>query len=190
MVVNKANIPYATYPDEFDLKPYIIEFNARWGDPEAQAILPGLKVDLFELGKAISDGNISKVKIAHDGKMRIAVTIAAKGYPREDEYKWAKGSQIFGLDQVRKLNNIKFYSAAIKESNGKYFVGGGRLGYVVAEGKDIIEATKIAASAIEEIYIDGNNLKVRNDIGHKDKKRFYNPSRKISKAMAIESIEE
>jgi phosphoribosylamine--glycine ligase len=189
MAISKANRTYARYPDEFDLKPYIVEFNARWGDPEAQAILPGLKVDLFELGKAISDGDISKIQIGHDGKVRIAVTGAAKGYPREEEYKWVKGSQIFGLDKIRKLDGIKLYPAAIKEYNGKYYAWGERLFYVVAEGKNIIESRSKAAEAMSLAYIEGNNLKVRNDIGWRDAQRYHNPPRRITASMMVKEIE-
>jgi len=167
MAINKANRIYATYPEDYDSKPYVIEFNSRWGDPEAQAILPGLKVDLFELGKAISDGDISKINIKHDEKTRVVLTGAAKGYPREA----IKGEQIFGLDKIRKLDGIKMYPAAIKEFHGKHYAWGGRLFYIVGEGKDIIEARSKAIEAMSTIYINDNNLKYRTDIGWHDVQR-------------------
>src|SRR3989344_1016844 len=154
----------------YEQKPYVIEFNARWGDPEAQALLPGLKGDLFELGKAVSSGDISKVKIGHDKRVRVAVTGASKGYPREEEYRWAKGRQIFGLEEIKKMDGVKLYSGAIKEINGKYYAWGGRLFYIVAEGKDIVEARRMAYRAMSKISVEGNNLHYRKDIGSKD---FY-----------------
>ena len=172
MAIKKANRTYAKYPDEFDLKPYVVEFNARWGDPEAQAILPGLKVDLFELGKAVSDGDISKIKIGHDNKIRVVVAGVAKGYPREKEYSMVKGKQIFGLDEIRKIDGIKLYGAAIKEIDGKYHAWGGRLFYIVAEDKDIVEARRKVAEAISLAFVEGNNLKTRSDIGWRDVKRL------------------
>lgn len=178
MAINKANKVYASYLEDYDLKPYVIEFNARWGDPEAEAILPGLKVDLFELGKAVSDGDISKIRIGHDNKVRLVLTGAAKGYPREEEYRRVSG-QIFGLDKVRQLDGIKVYGAGIKKIDGKYYARArGRLFFIVAEGDNILEARAKALQAMALICIAGNNLKYRNDIGIKDAERFYRSNNK------------
>jgi len=95
------------------LTPYVIEFNARWGDPEAQVILPGITNDLFEVSMAIAQGNIKNLKIKTDGKARVVVTGASKGYPRN--YEEVKNKQIFGLKEAKKIEGIKIYGAGIKD---------------------------------------------------------------------------
>ena len=152
------------------LKPYIIEFNARWGDPEAQAILPGLTNDLFEISMAIAKGNISNLKIKTDGKARIVVAGASKGYP--GDYNKVKGKQIYGLDKARKVDGVKIYGAGIKKENGKFYANGGRLFYIVGEGKTVIEARKKAYEAMSLIFIEDNSLHFRTDIGWRDVQRL------------------
>lgn len=152
------------------LKPYVIEFNARWGDPEAQVILPGLKNDLFEISMAIAKGNISNLKIKTDGKARVVVAGASKGYPRD--YQAAKGKRIYGLDEAREIDGVRVYGAGIKKENGKYYAQGGRLFYIVGEGKTVIEARRKAYEAMSLVYIEGNNLHFRTDIGWRDIQRL------------------
>jgi phosphoribosylamine--glycine ligase len=153
-------------------KPYVIEFNARWGDPEAQVILPSFTNDLFEISMAIVKGDISSLNLQTDEKARVVVTGASKGYPMD--YKEVKGKQIFGLDEAKKTEGIKIYGAGIKEESGKYFANGGRLFYIVGEGKTVIEARKKAYWAMSVISIDGNNLYYRTDIGWRDVQRLRN----------------
>lgn len=185
MAINKKR-GWNNFGDIYEQKPYVIEFNARWGDPEAQAIIPGLKVDFFELGKAISDGNISKINIKRDGKTRVAVTCAAKGYPRKNEYKFTKGKRIFGLEEVMRMSGIKIYTAAIREINKKYYAWGGRLFYIVGEGENIIEAKRKVALAMATVYIEDDSLKTRSDIGWRDVERLCNPPRKITGSITEE----
>jgi phosphoribosylamine---glycine ligase len=155
-----------------DGKIYIIEFNARWGDPEAQVIVPGLKVDLFEMGMETAKGRLRKNKISDDGKVRVAVAGVAKGYPRTKEYIQVKGKQIFGLDETAKIDGVTIIGAAVKIINGKHYVDGGRLFYVVAEGQDVLRAREKADEALERIRIEGNNLHFRKDIGWRDVQRL------------------
>ena len=86
-------------------KIYVVEFNARWGDPEAQVILPGLKTDLFELGQAVINQNLRDINIQTDGKYRIAVAGVSVGYP--NDYRHVMGKEIWGIDEVMKMNGIK-----------------------------------------------------------------------------------
>ena len=88
--------------------PYVIEFNARWGDPEAQVIVPSLVDDLFELSMAIARGNIKDIDIQTDGKSRVVVAGASRGYP--GDYSNVRGKQIYGLAEARKISGIRFYS--------------------------------------------------------------------------------
>lgn len=153
-------------------KIYVIEFNARWGDPEAQVIIPSIKNDFYELAWQIINGQLTKIKIAKDNFYRVAVTAAARGYP--DNYSNVVGKQIFGLDKLLKTKDIKIFSAGIKKSNGHYFAHGGRLFYVLAEGKNIVDARQKAYNALSLTYIEGNNLHYRTDIGWRDLARYYN----------------
>jgi phosphoribosylamine--glycine ligase len=150
---------------------HVIEFNARWGDNEAEVILPGLKSDLFEIGSQTIDGNLNKVKIETDVKSRIVVTGAAKGYP--DNYHAAQKKRIFGLEEAMKMEGVKVYGAGIHVYMGNYYTQGGRLFHLVAEGKDVIEAKERAYAAMSRIFIEGNNLHFRDDIGWRDVQRHY-----------------
>lgn len=152
------------------LKPHVIEFNARWGDPEAEAILPGLKNDLFELGLAVCEGRVGRVQIKRDSKSRVVVAGVPRGYP--SSYDSVKGKQIFGLEKVLGLPGIKLYGAGVKKQGKRYFVAGGRLFYIVGEGKDVIEARRKAYEAMSQVYIEGNNLHYRTDIGWRDVERL------------------
>lgn len=155
------------------LVPKVVEFNARWGDPEAQVIVPGLLIDLFELGRAISIGDISGINLKIDGKARVVVTIAAKGYP--GDYSQIRGKEIFGLDETRKVAGITIYGAAIRKNGNRYYADGGRLFYVVGEGRTVPQAQQKAYEAEEIIMSSRNNrdiLHARADIGWRDAQRL------------------
>lgn len=151
-------------------KVYVIEFNARWGDPEAEVILPSIKNDLYQISQAIIAGRIKNFKIKLDKKVRVAITGASKGYPAD--YSKVKGKKIFGIENARKIPDIKIYGAGIKEVRRNYLANGGRLFYIVGEGKDILEAREKAYQAMSKIFIEGNNLHFRTDIGWRDVERL------------------
>jgi len=150
---------------------YVIEFNARWGDPEAQVIVPSIKNDFYEIASMVLSGNIKRIKIKKDNFYRIAVTAAARGYPQD--YTKVLGKKIYGLDRIKKIKGVEVFAAGVKKSNGNYLVNGGRLFYVVSEGKNVAEARKIAYNAFSQAYIEGNNLHYRTDIGYRDLERYY-----------------
>ena len=177
---------------------YAIEFNARWGDPEAQVIVPAIKNDFYELANKVLNGQIKKIKIKKDNLYRVAVTAASRGYP--SDYSKVIGKQIFGLDQLLRNpvsslrhpepfacrseqseesqdklreGSIKVFGAGVKKKNNQYFVSGGRLFYVVAEGKNVAQARKIAYNALSRVNVEGDNLHYRTDIGWRDLERFY-----------------
>lgn len=143
--------------------PYVIEFNARWGDPEAQIIVPSLVINLFEAGMAIAQGDTSLLAFESDGKARVVVAGASRGYP--GDYKAVRGKEIFRIDDARKKEGITIYGAGMKIVDGRYFVNGGRLFYVVSEGKTVEEARERAYDAMSVIYIENNGLHYRTDIG-------------------------
>lgn len=153
------------------LTPYVIEFNSRWGDPEAQCIIPSINNDFFDIGLAVSSGNINSLTIKTDTKVRVVVAGTSRGYP--SDYSQVKGKQIFGILQAKKIKGIKIYGAGVKVENKKHIATGGRLFYIVGEGKNILDARQKAYAAMSLIYVQGNNLHYRTDIGFRDIERIY-----------------
>lgn len=149
---------------------FVIEFNARWGDPEAQVLILGIKNDLFELSMAVADVTLESIKVETDGKSRVVVAGCSKGYP--GDYSEVKGKEILGIDDAMAMEGIKFYSAGILLENGKYIASGGRLFYLVAEGRNVIEAREKVYSAMKKISIAEDNLHYRTDIGFRDVARL------------------
>lgn len=152
------------------LKPYVIEFNARWGDPEAQVLVPSIQTDLFELGMAVNEGTLDKINIQRDNKSRVVVAGVSNGYP--GNYNLVKGKEVFGLEEAMKSDGVKVYGASIKIEDGRFYANGGRLFYIVGEGKDVIDARKKAYAAMSLVHVDGNNLHYRTDIGWRDVQRI------------------
>lgn len=148
----------------------IIEFNARWGDPEAQVILPGLKTPYLDLIEATLSKKLSKLSLRFDDKTRISVAGVALGYPQD--YSRVKGKEVFGLLDTMKLPNIRIYGAGILRQGKRFFVNGGRVFHLVAEGKDIKDARRRAYEAMSMVYIEGNNLHYRTDIGWREIERY------------------
>ena len=149
---------------------YVIEFNARWGDPEAQAIIPAIKNDFYELAEKVLGGKLNNIKIKTDSKYRIVVTAASKGYP--GDYSQALGKQIFGLEKLLKLKDVKLFGGASKKTGKKLITSGTRLFYVMAEGKNVAEARQKAYNALSLVSIEDNNLHYRQDIGWRDLERI------------------
>ncbi len=149
---------------------YVIEFNARWGDPEAQVLVPSMQNDFFQLSKAITNGTIDTLLIQTDGKVRVVIAGVAKGYP--SNYSQVKGKIIYGLEEAMKTPGVTVYGAGIKRLSNTWVVNGGRVFYVIGQGNDIIEARDTAYTAMSKIYIEGDNLHYRKDIGGRDVKRL------------------
>lgn len=147
----------------------IIEFNARWGDPEAEVILPAIKTDYLSIVESSLSGRLKNLKMNMDNKVRVSVAGCSKGYP--GDYSEARGKEIFGLDDAMKLPGITIFGAGIKRKGKKFFATGGRIFHLVAEGKDVIEARERAYQAMSLISIEGDNLHYRTDIGWRDLKR-------------------
>ena len=133
--------------------PKVIEFNARFGDPETEVVLPKMKSDLAEVILDLLDGKIKNIEW-HNNYF-LGVVLASKGYPDPFE----KGIEIKGLDQVK--NTIFHMGTAWKE--GKWVNNGGRVLFVVGEGVSLIDAHKNAYNTISQIQSDA--LFFRTDIG-------------------------
>lgn len=145
--------------------PKVLEYNARFGDPETQCILPRLKNDLADVMLKIIDNKLSSVKLEWDERPAVCIVLAAGGYP--GSYK--KGTEIEGLDMARNLDNLIVFHAGTKEIEGKITTSGGRVLNVVGIGKDIKSAIAQGYKGVSCIKFDG--MQYRTDIGKKALKR-------------------
>ncbi len=140
----------------------LLEFNARFGDPETQVILPRIKSDFVELIEAAIDGKLDQIKIEFDeSKKLICVVIAANGYPEN----YQKGSELNNLDKADKLSDVKILHAGTVLLDKKIIANGGRVLNVVASADSFSNARKKAYEAVD--LIDWKGGFVRRDIAAK-----------------------
>lgn len=149
-------------------KVYVIEYNSRWGDPEAEVLVPGIKSDLYQIGYAVTSGRLKTTQIKTDNKARVAVTGSLK--PGENAKNGKR--RIYGLEKALKTKEITVYGTRVFLKDKKYYVSEGRLFHVVAEGKTVVEAREKAYKAMAGIHVEGNNLHYRTDIGFRDVERL------------------
>jgi len=141
-------------------KPYVLEFNCRFGDPETQVILPRLETDIIDIFMSISEQRLSKVNVKWKDEASLCVILASHGYP--GTYK--KGIPISGLEMVKRLKDVMvFHSGTGFDEEGKIVTNGGRVLGITALGQDLKDARNKAYSAIELIHFDG--MQYRKDIG-------------------------
>lgn len=138
--------------------PKVLEYNCRFGDPEAQVVIPRLKTDLVEVMQAVINGDLTNVKIEWKNEVAVCVVIASGGYPGHYE----TGKFISGLDDAEKNGSIVFH-AGTAEKDGKIATAGGRVLGVTALGKDLAEARKLAYESVSKIHFEG--MHYRKDIG-------------------------
>ena len=142
----------------------VLEYNARWGDPEIQVILPGIETDYLELVEACITGRLNEIEIKEDNKSRVCIVGASNGYPQGYE----TGKRITGLESAMAMHNVSVYGAGISVTGNKLYSSGGRLFSIVAEGKDIIEARNRALAAMTYINVGGSAPHYRTDIAEKE----------------------
>lgn len=143
---------------------YAVECNARWGDPEAEVIVPSITNDFFKLNMAVAHGRLNEVTIQTDKLTRISVAAATEGYPGPV----VKGTEILGLEQIND-KDITIFGAGIRRGiNNSWVTNGGRLFHLVATGRDILDARAKAYGALEKISFQGY---YRRDIGWRDVER-------------------
>ena len=142
--------------------PKVLEFNARFGDPETQPIMMRIKNDIVPIFEACIDGTLAKQSLQWRQEPTVCVVMAAKGYPSSYE----KGKEISGLNSDENRQVVVFH-AGTKLENGKVLTNGGRVLGVTALGSDINQAIKNAYSAVDKIKWDG--IHYRKDIGNKAK---------------------
>ena len=140
--------------------PKVVEFNARFGDPETQVVLPLLDGDLVQIMCACADGTLADVPIHWRNGAAVCVVIAAGGYPAAYE----KGYEISGLSTAESMGVLVFH-AGTAERNGKIITNGGRVLGVVGIGEDIAAAVKKTYAAVEKISF--KDAYYRKDIAHR-----------------------
>lgn len=143
-----------------DGKPKTIEFNARFGDPETQVVLPRLKSDLLDIFLAAVNGTLDQIDIEWSEEAAVCVVLASGGYPAS----YPKGLPIQGLDKVPS-EALVFHAGTAKNDTGKWVTNGGRVLGVVGLGSSISEARDKAYAAAEQIEFDGKHS--RTDIAAK-----------------------
>lgn len=139
--------------------PKLLEYNARFGDPEAQSVLFRMKNDLLEIFEAVIDERLQEIQLEFEEGAAVCVVMASGGYPEHYE----KGKEITGLEDVSP--EVMVFHAGTKLENGKFYTSGGRVLGVVAKGEDIQAARKIAYENVEKIHFEG--AQYRKDIGIK-----------------------
>lgn len=139
----------------------VIEYNARFGDPETQVVLPRLKSDLMEIFEACVDGTLDKVNVEWENNGTACVVLASGGYPES----YTKGYEITGLDDAKKADNIVVFHAGTALKEGKFVTNGGRVLGITGIGKNLDEAIKIAYEGVK--LVDFKDKHFRTDIGVK-----------------------
>ncbi len=139
--------------------PKVLEFNARFGDPETQAVLPRLESDLAEIMLAVCDKRLDQMEIKWSDNPCVCVVLASGGYPETSE----KGKVITGLEKA--ADNALVFHAATKLVDGAYQTNGGRVLGISAQDETIVRAITKAYKAVSEISFE--NMQYRTDIGKK-----------------------
>ncbi len=141
--------------------PMVLEFNVRFGDPEAQVILTRMKSDIVPIMLATISGGLDNVDLEWFPQASVCVVMAAGGYPGQ----YDNGKEIKGVDSLKNQEGISVFHAGTKSENGKIVTNGGRVLNVAACGEDIKEAQKKVYEAVSKISFDGAHY--RRDIADK-----------------------
>ena len=139
--------------------PRVLEYNARFGDPEAQVVLPRMKNDLIEVMEACIDGRLDEICLEFEDNAAVCVVLASDGYPLSYE----KGKLISGLENFKDKEGYYCFHAGTKKTEEGILTNGGRVLGITAKGKDLKEARSNAYKATE--WVDFENKYMRNDIG-------------------------
>ena len=139
--------------------PRVLEYNARFGDPETQVVLPRMKSDIVDVFEACIDGTLDQVELEFEDNAAVCVVLASDGYPLSYE----KGFPIEGLDEFQKHDGYYCFHAGTKFDDDAIVTNGGRVLGVTAKGKDLKEARANAYAATE--WVSFANKYKRNDIG-------------------------
>lgn len=139
--------------------PKVLEFNARFGDPETQVILPRLQNDLADVMLACAEQRLDEVELSWCDDWAVSVVLTSAGYPGSYE----KGKVITGIEDAEALDGVTVYHAGTREQDGQILTNGGRVIDVTALGATFEDARNLAYAACEKIDFEGKTL--RHDIG-------------------------
>ena len=139
--------------------PKVLEYNARFGDPEAQVVLPRMKTDIVDVFEACIDGRLDEIQLEFEDNAAVCVVLASDGYP----VKYDKGFVIDGLDTFKEHEGYYCFHAGTKRTDAGIVTNGGRVLGVTAKGTDLKEARANAYKAAEWVGFD--NKYMRHDIG-------------------------
>ena len=139
--------------------PKVLEYNARFGDPEAQVVLPRMKNDIIDVFEACVDGTLDQIELEFEDNAAVCVVLASDGYP----VKYDKGLEIRGLENFKDKDGYYVFHAGTKFKDGKIVTNGGRVLGVVATGDDLKKARANAYEAVK--LVDFDNKYCRSDIG-------------------------
>lgn len=139
--------------------PKVLEFNARFGDPETQVILPRLQNDLVDVMLACAEQRLDEVELSWRDDWAVSVVLTSAGYPGSYE----KGKVITGIEDAEALDGVTVYHAGTREQDGQILTNGGRVIDVTALGATFEEARNLAYAACEKIDFEGKTF--RHDIG-------------------------
>ena len=139
--------------------PKVLEYNARFGDPEAQVVLPRMKNDMLEVVEACIDGRLDQMELEFENNAAVCVVLASEGYPVSYE----KGFEITGLESFENKDGYYCFHAGTKSEDGKIVTNGGRVLGVTAKGETLQDARANAYEAARWVHFDHQYM--RNDIG-------------------------
>lgn len=141
--------------------PKVLEYNARFGDPETQVVLPRMKNDIIDVFEACIDGTLDQIDLQFEDNAAVCVVLASAGYPEHYE----KGKKITGLENFKDKDGYYVFHAGSKfDAEGNILTNGGRVLGVTTTGKDLKEARANAYKATEWVHFE--NKYMRHDIGH------------------------
>ncbi len=140
--------------------PKVLEYNARFGDPEAQVVLPRMKNDIIDVMEACIDGRLDEIDLEFEDNAAVCVVLASEGYP----VSYQKGFEIKGLERFKDAEGYYCFHAGTKfDDQGRIVTNGGRVLGITAKGDDLMEARKNAYAATE--WVEFQNKYMRHDIG-------------------------
>ena len=139
--------------------PKVLEYNARFGDPEAQVVLPRMENDIIDVIEACLEGRLADVDLAFEDNAAVCVVLASQGYPQAYE----KGIPMHGFERFKDKDGYYCFHAGTKLDGDTIVTNGGRVLGITAKGRDLKEARKNAYAATE--WIEFSNKYMRTDIG-------------------------
>jgi phosphoribosylamine--glycine ligase len=139
----------------------VVEFNCRFGDPEAQPIMARLRTDIVDVWEAVIEGRVDRLSLDWDPRAALGVVIAAGGYPLE----YRKGDPIDGIEEAEKSGAVKVFFADTKLDADTLVTDGGRVLCVVGLGERVSDAQRTAYGAVGKIRF--RDMYYRKDIGYR-----------------------